>query len=721
MIMQQGLDLSPSPAQQPVQAVIGKWQGNTDLQAAEARAAEERARAMERQNQPVITSLAAYLRTLWDAARDHKQRTVEPRLLQCLLARKGEYTAQQHQQITEEGSPPIFMMLTDEKCSNLESWLYDIYDSPDDEPYGAEETPVPELQPELQQALHQAAMQSAQAAAMSMLEMEIALGSVRDEQQATQRFQALLQEELDELDNDLIDVLHEEAKEQTEKLFAAVKDAAIESEWRTVLLDSIPDFATYPCSFIKGPVQVHRQVLEWQDGKPTLVRRITRKWTAPSPWDIFPGPDNRHCQDGYLIERHYVQPKDLHALIGIDGYDADAIRTVIREFRTGGMAPSWIDSTNEQERQRLEGRDKLSTNPEPTIPALQIWADLPGYRLLEYGMSPEMIPDATQHYPVEAWLIGTYVIKCQLNPNIDGTRPYFMAPFREVKGSFWGRALPEIIADCQSQCNVAARSMARNMGIASGPQVGVDVGAMPPGEKIDEVYPLKIWQVDLKAYMGGGSGSRQPVWFFQPALLAPELLKVYEFWNGEADNKSGIPRYATGGTGGQQGVLRTSSGYAMMLEGASKGIQRVAKNIDRNQIDPSIQRLLTDILLTNPGQYRGDVKIQAVGATALLHKEALRLRRNEAMIAIKGDAMALQVIGLEGYAEVLREYFRGLEFGNVVPSKRELQMRAKQDELAALLAQQQAALAPGDGQQALPSGAGADGQADGNIMQRRAM
>ncbi len=717
----QGLGLSRPTAtmDQPVQAVMGKWQSNSDIQAAEAKAADERTEMMRRQNTPVITSLAGYFRTLWDAAKDHKQRNVEPRLLKCMLARKGEYSAEQKTQIAEEGSPPIFMMLTDEKCSNLESWLYDIYDSPDDEPYGAEETPVPELQPELQQALHQAAVQTVQTAAMDMLEMEIAMGGVRDEAQAEQRLQALMQEQMEELENDLRDVLHEEAKAQTEKLASAIKDAAVESGWKSALLESIPDFCTYPCSFIKGPIQVNKQVLEWQDGKPSLVRKTVHKWTAPSPWDIFPGPENRDCQDGYLIERHLIRPKDLFDLIGIDGYDADAIRTVIREQSTGSIRSTWLDSTTENERQRLEGRDNLTNNPEPTIPALQIWADVPGYRLLEYGMSPDLIADATKHYPIEAWLIGQYVIKCQLNPSRDGQRLYFMAPFREAKGSFWGRALPEIIADCQSQCNVAARSLARNVAVSSGPQVGVDVGAMPPNEKIDELFPFKIWQFDMQAYQGG-STSRQPLWFFQPELLADSLLKVYEFWNGEADNKSGIPRYATGGTGGQQGVLRTSSGYAMMLEGATKGIQRVAKNIDRNQIEPSIQRLMTDILINNPGQYRGDVKVQAVGATALLHKEALRIRRNEAMLALKGDAVALQIIGTEGYAEVLRQYFKGLEFGNVVPSKRELQMRTKQDELAAVIAQQAAAL-PHGGQQALPSDTGQQGQEDGNIMQQRAM
>lgn len=721
----QGLTGTPGITQPVLPAVMGKWQSNADIQAAETAAIDAKAELMRRQTNPVVTSLAGHFRTLWEAARDHKQRNVEPRLLQCLMARKGEYSAEQLRQIQEEGSPPVYMMLTDEKCSNFESWLHDIFDQPDDLPFGADETPVPEIEPQLMAKLHQAAIAAVQAEAATRLQMEIAAGQIRDRAHAEQRLMQTLQELMEDVEDDFREVMHEHAKKETEQMVADVKDVAVESGWKAALLDSFDDFSTYPCSFIKGPCAINKSSMEWEGGKPVATTKAVQQWRAPSPWDIFPGPDNSTCQDGYLIERHYLQGKDLTGLIGVEGYDDEAIRAVIREQSGGGLRSNWLDTTHEPTRQRLEGKDRwMSQSPEPMIPALQIWADVPGYKLLDYGMSPDAIPDATRHYPVEGWLIGGYIIKLRVNSEPDGWRPYFPASFRRVKGSFWGKALPEVIADCQAQCNVAARALARNVLLASGPQAGVDIGAMPPGESIDEMHPLKIWQFDMKAYMGGSSGSRQPLWFFQPALLSGELQSLYEFWNGEADNKSGIPRYATGGTGGQQGVLRTSSGYAMMLEGATKAIKRVAKNIDSNQIEPSIQRVIYWLLLNRPGKYRGDIKIKAVGATALLNKQATQLRRTEAMQVIQRDPLALQIIGVDGYAEILREYFKGLDFGNVVPSKRELQTRQQEQEAMAMLNQQAmaGAGAPG-GQLPAPTETNADGSVsgDGNLMQQGAM
>ena len=697
----------------------GKWQTNADIMASDAQAVDARIEMSKRQSAPLVTGLAGRFRSLWEAARDHKQRMVEPRLLACLLARKGEYSSSQKAQIAKAGEPEIFLMLTDEKCTNLESWLHDIFDLPEELPFGAKDTPIPELDPILQQALAEQAQAQVEEAATALLGIEIAEGRIVNEQAAAQRLQALMAEQMKDIEDELRDILHEEAKKETEDILRAVKDVAEESGWMDQLLESISDFATYPNSFLKGPFQVGKTGLQWTEGKATLVDEVATSWSSPSPWDMFPGPDNTTCQDGYLIERHYLTTKGLTDLIGVDGYDADAIRAVIRDHSGGGLRSSWLDSTNESERQRLEGRDRITSNPEPLIPALQIWADIPGYMLADFGMPGESIPDYSKHYPIEAWMIGSYIIKCVMNPSPNGKRPYYSAGFREIKGSFWKRALPEVISDSQSQCNVIGRSMAANVALSAGPQVGVDVGAIPPGEKIEQMFPRKIWQFDLKNYMGGGSGSRQPLWFFQADLLVEPLMRTYEFWSNEADNKSGIPRYATGAQGGQQGALSTSSGMAMMLSNATKGIKKVAKNIDRKQIEPSVQRMLEDILMSGELQgYKGDIKIQAKGSNANLQKEATQIRRNEAMNSLKTDPTAQRIIGIEGYANLLRDYYKDLGFTNVVPGERELKLNLRQEEFA--MQQQQMALAAGPQQGALPetdaSGA-KQGGADMNLMQ----
>ena len=52
--------------------------------------------------------------------------------------------------------------------------------------------------------------------------------------------------------------------------------------------------------------------------------------------------------------------------------------------------------------------------------------------------------------------------------------------------------------------NAAARSLANNMGIASGPQVEVNLERIPTNEDITQIYPWRIWQV-LNDPLGGAA------------------------------------------------------------------------------------------------------------------------------------------------------------------------------------------------------------------------
>ena len=196
----------------------GKWQTNADIMASDAQAVDARIEMSKRQSAPLVTGLAGRFRSLWEAARDHKQRMVEPRLLACLLARKGEYSSSQKAQIAKAGEPEIFLMLTDEKCTNLESWLHDIFDLPEELPFGAKDTPIPELDPVLQQALAEQAQGQIEEAATALLGIEIAEGRIVNEQAAAQRLQAIMAEQMKDIEDELRDILHEEAKKETEDI-----------------------------------------------------------------------------------------------------------------------------------------------------------------------------------------------------------------------------------------------------------------------------------------------------------------------------------------------------------------------------------------------------------------------------------------------------------------------------------------------------------------------
>ena len=167
-----------------------------------------------------------------------------------------------------------------------------------------------------------------------------------------------------------------------------------------------------------------------------------------------------------------------------------------------------------------------------------------------------------------------------------GRKPYFKASFRERNDQFWGYDVPYLIQDVQDVCYASARNIVNNMAIASGPQVGIDVGQLAPGEDPTDMFPWRIWQFDVT----NNNTARQPIAFYQPPSVVQELMRVYEFFSNEADNNTGIPKYAYGSKQ-NMGALSTATGFSMMMSNAARGIKKVMGNIDRGIIAPSVHRM----------------------------------------------------------------------------------------------------------------------------------
>ncbi len=205
------------------------------------------------------------------------------------------------------------------------------------------------------------------------------------------------------------------------------------------------------------------------------------------------------------------------------------------------------------------------------------------------------------------------------------------------------------------------------MGVISGPQIGVDMASLPPGETVSSIEPMKVWPFKMDDTI---QSTRAPIWFFQPKSMVNELIKVYEFYSNEADNKTGIPKYTYGQTGGG-GAISTATGFSMMMSNASKNIKLVIKNIDKI-ITHSIKALHQHLLLYDPDPVlrKGDVRLIAKGASSLVAKEQAQIRRNEFLnIALHPNVLA--IIGQDGLAEILRKVIGGLDLGidDIVPSK----------------------------------------------------
>ena len=391
----------------------------------------------------------------------------------------------------------------------------------------------------------------------------------------------------------------------------------------------------------------------------------------------FPAPASTGVNDQYLIHRHRLNMNSLQAMRGTPGVNNDELETVIQKYGMTGYR-TWIQGDNEE--RVLAGKPFRYPLLSGEIETIEFWGSVNGQYLIEWGMADI---DADQIYEINAWLTDGRLWKVVLNPDPLGERPYNIASWEHVPHSFWGVALPEIMRDNQTMCNAAARAIANNMAVASGPQVEVTVDRLPDGEQITEVYPWKIWQATSDRTGGGQPAVR----FFQPNMNAQELLTVFQQFSKQADEVTGIPNYVYGSSA-VSGAGRTASGLSMLMDNASKGIKQAIASIDV-VVAGVVQRLYVhNMMFDNDPYIKGDFKVVAKGAIGLLHKETLQMRRNEFLMAT-ANPIDSQITGVEGRAYLLREAARGLQMdtNKIVPNQDSLEEQKIQAR-AQMLAQQ---------------------------------
>jgi len=646
--------------------VVSNDQMVRDEEAASNRALEDR------QNTDLILGLTSYLRQCWDAARIAKK-PIEDIMLRALRQRAGQYEADKLRQIQGQGGSEVYMMLTEVKCRGAESWLRDILLDTGTPPWDLTPTPIPDLSPEqsgiIQQIFADKVLQAIQATqqAPSIEEME----ELKEVVSQDYRFRIL-----------------QDAQNRADKMKIRINDQFAQGGWPDAFNDFITDLVTYPCAFVKGPIVRRQRMLGWTKGPDgaTMVEgtdRLGPEYERVNPFNMYPEPGVTKLNDGYLFQHHPMSRTQLADLIGVPGYDDAAIRKVLEI----GNGQSWINEDVKLQEDELERKYYVYDSPTETYDALEFWGKVSGEMLLDWGLTSEEIPDSAKEYDANVWVVGNYTIKAILNYDPLGEKPYATTSFIKAPGALWGRGIPEIIEDLQNVCNAAARSLVNNMGLASGPQVEVNLERIPPNEDITQLSPWKIWQVTNDPL-----GSSAPaVRFSQPDSRANELMGVYDRFSKLADDHSGVPSYVTGDLN-VSGAGRTASGLSMLMGSAGKGIRQIVMHIDNDIIKPIVQRqFIYNMRYDEDESIKGDVEIIARGAINLAVKETVNVRRVEFLNAT-ANPIDIEIVGQDGRAALLREVAKGLQMpvDDIVPSREKGRLGSQ----AKAQAQQQAAPAP---------------------------
>ena len=600
-------------------------------------------------NDQVESALSAHISRAWEANKAIKIK-IESNMLKNMRQRDGVYSPAKLQKIKEQGGSEIFMMITSTKCRAAAAWIRDILLPAGDKAWDLEPTPVPDM-PEWAQNEVAARMQQTP----EMGQGADRIGKLRDE---------------------IMSALDESAKEAADRMGTKIDDQLAEGKWEESMEEFIDDFVTFPAAIIKGPVPRRRRSLSW-GGRPGNVQpivedKIALEFERVSPFDLYPSAGAVNTEDGELIERIRYSRSTLYNSIGLEGYDEANIRKCLEEYGRGGLTEwLWTDS----ERATIEQQDQFwRRTSDSQIDGLHYWGTAQGVSLLEWGIHPDQIPDPLAEYSIDAIKIGRHIIRAVINDDPMSRRPYHKSCFQRRTGSFWGKSLPDLARDIQDVCNATARALINNMAIASGPQCEVNYDRLADTEDPHSQYPWKVWQTKSSEL-----NNNPAIRYFQPTSNANELMAVYEKFEQKADDATGVPRY-TYGNERVGGAGQTASGLSMLMNSAARNIKMAIAGIDTYVIKPVIEQLhFINMIYDRDQSIKGDVNIIARGANSLLVKEQVQQRVLE-LLGMTNNPVDLEILGIEGRADMLREVFRANDMKSLVPSRDDFARRMQEQQ-----------------------------------------
>lgn len=624
----------------------------------------------------VLTGLAGYIQTCYRQARDNRLNMgVDERMMAALRAVRGEYDAQTLRDIEAFGGSKVYARIIAGKVRGCAALLREVYNSVE-RPWSLNPTPEPDLAgptldeavkavltAEAQQVVAQAQAMAAQAEVVAQQDPAAAeqLLQQASELQASLNVDRLRERGI-EVRDEISQLRQKQAREDLHSREDAIDDVLTEGGFYESLWMFLGDLAMYPFAVMKGPVTQNVTKMVWgNDGKPTAETKPTPMWVHCSPFDVYFAPWSQKPQDGYVIHRERLTRDAAWRLKGLSNYSSERIQALLDNW--GNQNCGWYDY-NESERANLEQRvsDQNSANRDSSaapMPMLSYYGTVPRQYLVSWGVPDQLLPPNDPN--VFAYLVGNEVIGVTLNPHPAGNNPFYSDSFERVPGSCYGNAIPDLLGDVASVGNAALRALVNNLSMASGPMGWVNEDRLAENDpNATKLYPWKVFRfTDPQSSAGGGS--EKPMDFFQPNNNVEQLFMVYERMNVMADEISTIPRYMQGNGQGVGGAGRTAAGLSMLMEAGGRTIKQTVGSIDANVIERVVTDLNVYLSLMRPDIVQaGDISVTARGATELMQKETLRMRRLE-FLNITNNPVDTQIVGVEGRFHLLRELARDLQ------------------------------------------------------------
>jgi hypothetical protein len=405
--------------------------------------------------------------------------------------------------------------------------------------------------------------------------------------------------------NDEAKAIMEAAKQAAEAMERSIDDSLTECKYNGESRKGIEDAVRLGTMVMYGPFPARQTSKIWlpqPDG--TQVLQINESIVPSSmrldPWDCFfdPSCGNDHQAGRGFFMRRMVTRKQLRQLVGLPGYDEEAIRDVLRS------QPMKV--------RVAEGRvlrDMINED------AYEMWTYHGEIEPEEMEMLSSRTGDPLSDVDFGVLvMVNDKVIGAMDSWVVDRTLPVDVYCWRKADDSPFGYGLPDELEHQQRVVNAAWRQVMDNGRTSLGGQIVVKKGMVIPQNGSYEITPNKVWLAkdeldDVRAAM--------TVFEFNSHL--EELLAIAQAAMQFADMESSIPQLM----GGEQGSApETVGGMVMLYNNANAVLRQRVKLYDDNITKPHIARYYDWKMANDPDPaIKGDYEIDARGSTALIERD----------------------------------------------------------------------------------------------------
>lgn len=400
-------------------------------------------------------------------------------------------------------------------------------------------------------------------------------------------------------------VVVDAAKKSADAMQESIDDSLTEAKFNGESRKMVENGVRLGTGIMYGPFPARQTSKVWLPQPGGIQTLQINEAVVPSsmsldPWDVFfdPACGNDHQRGRGFFMRRNVTRRDLRALVGLPGYDSDAIRAVLRS------SPVRVRVAEQRVLREVIKEDSYEMwtyHGEIEPEEMECLSSRTGDPLTDVTFGVLVIVNDKVIGAMDSWIV-------------DKTLPIDVWCWRKADDSPYGYGLCDELQNQQRVVNSAWRQVMDNGRTSLGGQIVMKKGVVVPQNNSWEITPNKLWLAkdDVEDVSKAFT-----VFEFNSHLQ--ELLAIAQAAMTFAEQESGMPQIM----GGEKGSApETVGGMVMLYNNANAVMRQRVKLYDDEVTRPHIGRYYDWKMANDPNpDIKGDYEVDARGSTALIERD----------------------------------------------------------------------------------------------------